>query len=260
MLSLVYDALDRQKRPLRHYNFLVFPKAGVAFARIPGAPFRAMLPVLADLADVGSCAAAASADCDKVTALWNGNMEPRTARQLKRLYPDFPVFAVVQSPVERMCSVYQDLFLGPDPLPAFFAEKRFSKQMTPAEFAARVCALPDLRADNRIRTQMAILSYRGRFIPDLVLKLDDLTKEWPQKAKDLQSNGQPLAEKISARPQTQPRPDPELLDIFSSRALQAPIQRRYRADLISFFEPGPNGPTRSQLTTAPSGQLASTHG
>jgi len=235
MLKLVYEALDRQKRPLRQYNFLVFPRSKVAFARIPGAPFRAMIPVLAEWAGVSPERLKGAAECDQLAALWNGEMEPRTARQLKRLYSDFPVFAVVQTPEERLASCYEDVCLSSDPLPAFFAEKRFSKQMTTGEFALKICALTDLGADNRIRSQHAILSHRGRFVPDVVVTLDDLASAWPGLRAELNLARQNSASHTFAHPTVQPSYDDNVLAALREPHVERAINRRYKLDQAKFF-------------------------
>jgi len=235
MLKLVYEALDRQRRPLRQYNFLVFPRSKVVFARIPGAPFRAMLPVLAEWAGVPTGSLKNAEECDQISALWNGDMEPRTARQLKRLYPDFPVIAVVQTPEERLAACYKDVVLSDDPLPAFFAEKRFSKHMSPGEFALKICTLSDLGADNRVRSQHSILSYRGRFMPDAVVPLDDLPGAWPGLRANLDLPQKMQAGPGSAQPSIPADTDSTLLTAFREPHVEQAIRRKYKLDLATFF-------------------------
>ncbi|MBO6757122.1 MAG: hypothetical protein JJ902_12405 [Roseibium sp.] len=248
MLSVVYEVLDRQKRPLRNHHYLAFPKAGLAFAKIPGAPFEAMRPVLEQLGGIDGTRHDALAADARGAHVWHGDTALLTARELKRRHPDFPVFTVIQSPAERLARCYEVLIQGPEPLPAFFAERRFDKSMPLAKFVEQVAVIPDMRADNLVRSQTAILSYRGRLVPDLVLEINRLEADW-WRLEDLVQDRS--GRTIISGPQAVPVPSPSTLARLQADDMTAAIARRYKADLARFFSVGRRTDERIQKSRPP---------
>lgn len=178
MLKAFYDVFDRRRRPLRNHHFIVFQKARLAYARIPGSPFQTAFPLLKTLGEYNS-ADKASPDAPPARPdLWNGNIELLTARELKRRHPDFKVFALVQPPHARIAASYDFLIQGEDPLPAFFEEQRYRKGMSIDAFLDRTADIPDLKADNLIRSQASILCHKDTLVPDLVVDMNRLADDW----------------------------------------------------------------------------------
>lgn len=169
MLQAVYNAYDKRKRPLRNHNFLVFPEFKLSFGWIAGGPFKTAMPLIAALAGQKT---SSNATAKLRLPDWAADVELVTSRELAKRYCDFTVFAFVQHPLHRLVCCYRDLILGDGPLPAYFDQQRFSKDMPIAAFAARVASLPDLRTDNLIRSQASLLSHKHRLITDVLVDVD----------------------------------------------------------------------------------------
>lgn len=178
MLKAFYDVFDRRRRPLRNHHFIVFQKARLAYARIPGSPYQTAFPLLKTLGEFNSADKTSSEAVPARPDLWNGNIELLTARELKRRHPDFKIFALVQPPHARIAASYDFLIQGEEPLPAFFEENRYQKGMSIDAFLDRTADIPDLKADNLIRSQASILCHKNTLVPDLVVDMDRLTEDW----------------------------------------------------------------------------------
>lgn len=178
MLKAFYDVFDRRRRPLRNHHFLVFQKAKLAYARIPGSPFETAFPLLKILGEFNSAEKPPSGRQSAGPGLWHGNIELLTARELKRRHPDFKVFALVQPPHARIAASYDFLVQGEAPLPAFFEENRYQKAMSIEAFLDRTADIPDLKADNLIRSQASILCHKNTLVPDLVVDMNRLAEDW----------------------------------------------------------------------------------
>lgn len=244
MLQAMYNVIDRRRRPLRHHHYMVFAEAQMAYARVPGAPMAAVRPYLRYLCDrntLNSATPDSSNISSPDTALWDRDPDLLTARELKMRHPDFAVFAVVQSPQGRIAWCYDNLIQCSAPLPAFFEENGFSKDMTRTDFIERAVQVDDLRADNLLRSQESILCHKGKLVPDLVLDLDNLTADWG-KLRSLvkRQSGRDLGTGPAATAPITTNTHRAVTDTHAA----ALLQRRYRRDYALFF--GQPGPRRMQ--------------
>lgn len=244
MLQAMYNVIDRRRRPLRHHHYMVFADAQMAYARVPGAPMAAIRPYLRYLCDRNTLGSTTSEQNDipsPGTGLWDSDPDLLTARELKMRHPDFAVFTVVQSPHGRIAWCYDNLIQGDAPLPAFFEENGFSKDMTRIDFIERVVQIDDLRADNLLRSQESILCRKGKLVPDLVLDLDNLAADWG-KLRSLvkRQSGRDLGTGPDAAVPITSNTHRAVTDIHAADLLQ----RRYRRDYALFF--GQPGPRRAQ--------------
>lgn len=244
MLQAMYNVIDRRRRPLRHHHYMVFAEAQMAFARVPGAPMATLRPYLKYLCDrnVLSTVLPGSDDtASPTTGLWDSDPDLLTARELIMRHPDFAVFAVVQSPHGRIAWCYDNLIQGNTPLPAFFEENGFTKDMTRTDFIERAVQIDDLRADNLLRSQESILCHKGKLVPDLVLDLDNLAADWGQlRSLVKRQSGRDLGNGPDATPPITTSTYRAVTDTHAADLLQ----RRYRRDYALFF--GKPSPRRLQ--------------
>lgn len=240
MLQAMYDVFDRQRRPLRNRHYMVFRKARVGYARIPGAPMATVFPVLKMLSGLAADPHATQAYTTDDTGLWDGDIELLTASELKRRHPDFPVFTIVQYPHSRLAACYEHLILGDTDLPAYFEENRFRKQMPVGEFLERVLETTDLVADNLLRSQASILHHKGTLVPDLVLDFNKLPSDW-SKLRSLLKRQSNID--IGEGPAAIEMPTHETAEAIRKSAYFGQVLRHYRRDYKLFFDEGSGGPS-----------------
>jgi len=240
MFQAAYAAYDRVRRPLRNHHYMAFPSAGIAFARIPGMPYEAARPLLAAISGESF-----ADDSDTDHPGWLSSTELLTARELTRRYPDILIFAFVQDPAERIASTYQDLTRPERDLPAFYRDHQFTGGMTLEEFTARLLAIGDFRADNLFRGQAAMLTYKGRLMPTLTIRLDRLTADWPKLRTAFKKQS---GVDIGAHPPA-PYRAPELAGrIKTKKELLVSLKRRYKRDYNTFFDKD-RQPSRAATTS-----------
>jgi len=246
MLQAMYDVFDRQRRPLRNRHYMVFRKAGVGYARIPGAPMATVFPVLKMLSGQTTPPSATQAYAADLPGLWDGDVELLTASELKRRHPDFPVFTVVQYPHTRLAACYEHLVLGDADLPAYFEENHFRKQMPMDAFLERVLETSDLVADNLLRSQASMLHHKGTLLPDLVLDLNKLPSEW-SKLRSLLIRQSDLD--IGEGPAAVELPTHQTAEAIRNSRYFGQVLRHYRRDYKLFFDNGTGGwpPKRQSL-------------
>lgn len=166
--------------------------------------------------------------------LWEGDVELLTARELKRRYPGFPVFTVVQTPFARVAACYEDLILSDAPLPAFFVENHFQKSMPLDKFLELVVETSDLQADNFLRSQASILSYKGALVPTLVLDFDKLSAGWIElRSLAKQQSGFDIGDEPIATAASYEK----TLKAIEDTPLSGRLLKRYRKDYRLFFDP-----------------------
>lgn len=241
MLHALYTAYDRRRRPLREHHYMVFPDAGLAYARVPGDPVHAMSPLISRLAELSvGTSNPGSQPADR--AVWNGDTELLTARELKRRHPDFFVFAIVQSPIERVASTYRTIIEAKGALPTYFRLNQFTKDMSIGQFVAHLSAHGDMGADNLLRSQAAILSYRSALVPNLIIDLKSLSQD---PGRLLGALAQHSKIKIAFEDLTFPAQEAnsEHVAILHRQPLRDHIRQRYQHDYRLFFEENRNTPT-----------------
>ncbi|WP_417670491.1 hypothetical protein [Roseibium sp.] len=235
MLRVLYQSIDRHRRPLRDHHYLAFPKFGIAYARVPGAPYQAVAPLIDHLSTADTNAFRTAASTARSCA-WSGTMDLLTARELKRRHPEFPVFTVVQSPGERIASAYQTVIEDADSLlPTYFSENQFDKDMSLLEFIDRACLSRDMSADNLLRSQASILKYRGQLVPDITFDLAALRDTPEQLVERLCEYSR---EEISTADVlvTPPQPKPVHTEVLQRLDVRAKLRERYRQDYQLFFD------------------------
>ncbi|MEJ8476014.1 sulfotransferase family 2 domain-containing protein [Roseibium algae] len=248
MLKALYSVYDRRRRPLRDHHYMVFASIGIAYARVPGDSFKAISKLICRLAgtssvDLGNTTEPLNSDA------WNSDMELLTARELKRRHPDFIVFTVVQPPEERVASAYNTIIQSQDPLPAYFEANQFSKSMSLESFTSRIAGLSDTVADNLLRSQASILSYRSNIVPGMVVELSELRRSPEHLLNYLREH---TGKDHMSRKQTHkelnldnikfdvPGPDQHHLQTLASLPMQDLLRQRYQMDYRLFFSAQPS--------------------
>lgn len=236
MFSRVYTLFDRRRRPLRNHVYLAFPDHDVAYARITEPAFHALCPVLHLLAGHAEIKSKDRRHYETIENserfLFHGNVELLTARELKRRYPTMKIVAWVQDPLERLAYCYEKVILNSSPLPTYYSERHFHKDMSPHEFVSHVELISDLEADNLFRSQAAALTYKGALTADIILQLEhyeqSLDKFLSQSA-------------LKSRPTAGPRyrisdyVSQSTLRSFKDDWLSSKLRQRYKSDYDLFY-------------------------
>lgn len=240
MLNRVYSIFDKRIRPLRNHVYLAFPKHNIAYARVAEPAFQMLRPVLHRLAGTEALLPARQRATREVAGterlLFHGDVELLTARELKRRHPDMKVVAWVQDPAHRLAYCFERVIQTDEPLPAYYAERHFTKDMTPEAFVGQIAAISDLEADNLFRSQSASLTYKGLLTADLVFKLEEFE----------QSVATFFRESALGGPTLSPAPylpsnfvSGRTLKAFADNGLIRKLRRRYRSDYTLFYSREP---------------------
>jgi len=101
--------------------------------------------------------------------------EYRTNRWLAKHGKSYLVFTVVRSPLERLASAYRDK-IQREKVHTPLQKLGFTNAMSFGDFIQLACDIPDDEADVHIRSQWAMLSYEGQFLPNLTVHLGEINK------------------------------------------------------------------------------------
>ncbi|SHM72328.1 Sulfotransferase family protein [Roseibium suaedae] len=246
MLHSLYSAIDRRRRPLREHHFVTFPDIKVAYARVPGCPARTLSKLIDRLSSSAlACKSGMAASRSRGTSsagnssqrkpdpalVWHRDADLYTARDLQRKLPDAFVFALIQNPFERVADSFVSVIESEAPLPTFFADNGFSKDMSLDQFAARVATTSDMSCDNQLRTQTSILKHEGRIVPDLILSMDRLHLQWSRLRGQLWERSNvdigPKAPAISTSARVQ-----ELAQALTKSPAARELRRRFARDYV----------------------------
>ncbi|MBD8894170.1 sulfotransferase family 2 domain-containing protein [Labrenzia suaedae] len=226
---------------------MTFPDIKVAYARIPGCPARTLSRLIDRLSssaetfreasDIGGSRRATlssqafSQRQPDPALVWHRDTDLYTARDLQRKLPDAFVFALIQNPFERVADSFVSVIESDAPLPTFFADNGFSKEMTLDQFAARVATTSDMSCDNQLRTQTSILKHEGRIVPDLILSMDRLHLQWSRLRGQLWERARvdigPKAPKISTSARVK-----EIAQSLAGSPAARELRRRFARDYV----------------------------
>lgn len=101
--------------------------------------------------------------------------EYRTNKWLAKHRKPYFVFTVVRNPLERLASAYRDK-IQREEVHTPLKKLGFTNDMSFFDFVQLACDITDDEADVHIRSQWAMLSYEGQFLPNLFVHLDDINK------------------------------------------------------------------------------------
>lgn len=99
----------------------------------------------------------------------------KTAQQTSEL--DFLRIAFVRSPFERAASCWKDKIQsvkhkGFDRFP------QLKRGMSFIDFVEEICKIPDDDSEHHFKSQYSQLSFREKFLPDVLLRSETLAKSW----------------------------------------------------------------------------------
>jgi len=97
-------------------------------------------------------------------------------RALKK--KDFLKIAVVRNPWARFVSCYYQKIVGPKPA-NLVKMKNIYKGMPFDDFVYAVCKLPKTTQEQHVRPQTMSMMCEDEFVPDWVIKLENIKTEWP---------------------------------------------------------------------------------
>ena len=167
----------------------VFPRAGrgiivvkswkVAYARVPKAANTAIKVALSQAMGFAKASPA------EVTrhAYWR-SVDPKnifvvSPREFASArYNDYFCFGVVRHPFDRVVSCYKNKILRNTHLRKGFRQDGFTDKMTLDAFITAVSRTRDRTCNVHIRSQTAMLTHRGRLLPRIVIKLEELEPGW----------------------------------------------------------------------------------
>lgn len=132
---------------------------------------------------------------------------------------DFLKIAIVRNPWSRFVSCYYQKIVGPKPA-QLVSIKGIYKGMPFDDFVNVVSKLP-LNREQHIRPQTMSMMCDGEFVPDWIIKLEDIETEWPR------------LQKIIPIPDLVPRnvsEHPHYSECYTERTRRV-IERRYADDI-----------------------------
>jgi dermatan 4-sulfotransferase 1 len=143
-------------------------------------------------------------------------------------------FAVVREPVARVVSCYKSKIVKPRRLPPAFAKRGFHQDMTVDAFVRRVYELSDSKADDHLRSQSSVLTWKGSVLPELVVPMEDLSVRWPEVCERVKRLAGVELSKLARRNST----GNMSIKVSPSSASIELIRQRYAEDYRLFYPEG----------------------
>jgi hypothetical protein len=170
-------------------------------------------------------------------------------RQMDK-YGDYLHMTCVRSPFERVVSFWAQKIDQPvaDDLTPRLQRLGFRPNMSFDETVRLVAQVPDGEADPHFRSQTFVLRHRRRFLPNLVLHLETLGRDWGLLQRLMASRGIELS-RLPHRNQSQ-HDEPE--HHYDDATLVDLVLERYAADFEQLgYTPDPAAPPRDGIEAEP---------
>lgn len=129
---------------------------------------------------------------------------------------------VMRHPAARIFSCWNHKIMNPGKAD-LIQTHGFEKGMSWAKFLTAVTKIPDDKADPHLRSQTFMRCYKGLFLPEEVLKIEEASKWWPRIA-DL------LKIKLDALPHENASGTPNWME-YMTESQKDSVKIRYSADL-----------------------------
>ena len=216
----------------RSEHFIVVPRLGVAYGRVPKVANSMLKRQIARAAGmVDQFPDGFSKDRD-----WRDKGPDAflvTAKELKQRWPDVFVFAFVREPLSRLASCYRSKVSEARRFSPAFRREGLTPETSFPDFVAHVARRSDWRCNVHYRPQAAILTRRGDVVPDFIGRFETMTEDWQRLTEILAARGVALP----ALPhRSQDRPIVKASDFFGGDTTLAAVARaRYRDDYRLFY-------------------------
>lgn len=164
--------------PRTERHFVVVPKLGLAYGRIPKVANTSIRTLLARHVRRTPEGREMPPNTD---AFWQTGTEDAailSAAELKARHPDVFVFSFVRDPFDRLVSCWCDMIDRPRTVLPALAANGFAAGMDFAAFLRHAATVADRRADLHVRAQAAMLVEGGRVVPDFVGRYERLAEDW----------------------------------------------------------------------------------
>ena len=158
-------------------NYVVIPKLGVAYGRVPKSANSTIKRQLAKAAGIDDRFDGKFSKDE----FWRDKAPDAflmTAVELRRAHPDIFVFSFVREPLARLVSCYRSKILRAPEVPLSFRREGLSKQTSFRDFALHAAGRPDWRCNVHYRAQAHILSHKGDLVPDFIGRFETLAEDW----------------------------------------------------------------------------------
>jgi len=168
------EIVKHQKGFVNYSNVIAFEKYGLCYIAIPKAANTSIKYWLYNLTSkkVGERLCLSNIH-DKSHNIFNYKNTSWVYKNKNRMF----TFSIVRHPLNRLYSAYIDKTQG-KVMHQPFIRMGFKKDMSFEEFVLHCCGIPDKKSDVHIRSQMSMLMLQGCFLPNLVLKLENLERDF----------------------------------------------------------------------------------
>lgn len=170
------------KVPAFERHYLLLPKLGIGYCRVPKAANSSVRFLLAKRFGLTSDDPAQRPNKD---TFWLEQPQDKALSLTTEGYLALPVrkrpwcFTLVRNPVSRLYSAWNNKIIeNKGELSGRFRDMGAEQGMSFDAFVDCVAASPDETCDIHVRSQMAILSYKGKVLPDFVGRVETVRPDW----------------------------------------------------------------------------------
>ena len=163
----------------RHY--LCLPEYRLSYCRVPKAANSSIRDVLARLIGLKPRAPDVHANQDWYWSRVPNDQAIALARkqfQNSEFYRSGWSFTFVRNPVSRLYSSWHNKVVVNKNLSPKFLEMGITEGMSFEEYVDRVAACDDQSCDIHVRSQMALIAFEGRILPQFVGRVERMDDDW----------------------------------------------------------------------------------
>ncbi len=145
-------------------------------------------------------------------------------------YKDYYKFAFVRNPYDRLVSCYKNKIIENRKKEDINIRNNFSKNMSFNDFVKEVSKIPDIRADQHIKSQSFFLEYKktGKLLVDFVGRFENLEEDYKKICKKI---GMKPKDKLSSKNKSKNRKSYK--DYYDEETKKL-VRERYKRDFELF--------------------------